>query len=562
LLILINFVSCYLLSLFMNRCHTAFTKRLIYLSIFSTLIFLTSLNAEAQTVKQWDRTFGGNNFEELCALQQTSDGGYILGGSSDSDAGGDKSQDAKGKNDYWVIKLDGGGNLIWEKTIGGVGDDYLYTLQQTLDGGYILGGASESGIGGDKTGASKGTFDFWVVKLDASGNKVWDKTFGGSASDDLSALQQTTDGGYILGGTSESGIGGDKTQASRGATDFWIIKLDGSGNKVWDKTFGGAASDDLSALQQTSDGGFILGGSSRSDTGGDKSQPSHGNVSHPDYWVVKVDASGTKVWDKTYGGAEPEFLNSIQQTSNGGYILGGNSESGISGDKTENSKGIVDFWVVRISTTGSVLWDKTIGGNLVDQLYSVRQTSDGGFILGGASDSGVGQDKSQPSKGDMDYWLVKLNLAGTKVWDKTFGGHTHDILFSLQQTSDSGFILGGLSASTISGDKTQALRGSWDYWVIKTGANATGLFEETFNAGLSVFPNPNNGKFTIQLKELTSPTAEVTITDLPGRTILHKKIKFSDNQRIVEVSIPDAKGMFLLHVKTGNQTATRKIIVE
>lgn len=537
-----------------------YPRRVLFCSILSALAILCSFNLHAQNIKHWDKTFGGNNYEELHSLQQTSDGGYILGGYSESDASGDKTQNAKGGKDYWVIKLDAGGNLIWEKTIGGAGDDYLYAVKQTSDGGYILGGSSDSGIGGDKTEASRGTHDYWVVKLDASGNKLWDKTFGGTSTDVLLTLQQTSDGGYILGGGSESGIGGNKTQSSRGANDLWIIKIDPSGNKVWDKSFGGSGVDYFSGLQQTSDGGFILGSTSNSGAGGDKSQSYHGLQGNSDYWVVKLNATGTKVWDRRFGGTGVETLNSIRQTSDGGYILGGDSESGISGDKTEGSRGIVDFWVVKLSSSGSILWEKTLGGNLADQLYSLQQTSDGGYILGGASDSDAGLDKSQPNKGDMDFWLVKINWIGTKTWDKTFGGNSHDRLFALQQTTDSGFIFGGFSGSGISGDKSQPSKGVWDYWVIKTGLNPNGIKEDS-NSDISVFPNPNNGKFNLQLSNLASSTGAITVADLLGRVVLQQEFQTTSKQLIKELIIPSAKGMYFLKVKAGNQTSTKKIIV-
>jgi len=187
-------------------------------------------------------------------LQLTQDGGYILGGTSDSNKGGDKTQASKGKSDYWVVRITGHGTKVWDKTLGGVDQDKLIALQQTSDGGFILGGSSISGKSGDKTQANWGSlnangnynYDYWVVKLNASGTKVWDKTLGGTSYDYFSDLQQTSDGGYILGGTSQSGISGNKTEPTRdnpGADhkgDYWIIKLQADGSPAWDKTIGGA----------------------------------------------------------------------------------------------------------------------------------------------------------------------------------------------------------------------------------------------------------------------------------------------------------------------------------
>ncbi len=434
------------------------------LSLFPYL----GLQAQTAPAKLWDKTIGGSGGENLAILKQTTDGGYVLGGHSDSGISGDKSQASKGAADFWVVKTDASGTKTWDKTFGGSSDENFRTLQQTADGGYILGGYSNSGLNGDKSQASKGGFDYWVVKVDATGNKVWDKTFGGSGEEKLFSVQQTADGGYILGGASTSGISGDKTEASKGLGDFWVVKLDATGNKVWDKTYGGSALDELISLQQTADGGYILGGVSASPVSGDKTQASKGLI---DFWVIKIDASGTKTWDKTLGGSADDngYIN-IQQTTDGGYVIGGSSASGISGDKTEASKGGADFWIVKLDATGTKTWDKTLGGSAADNPRSLQQTADGGYIVGGTSASGLSGDKTEANKGTTnlnDFWVVKLNASGNKTWDKTLGTSSNEAFNSLRQTTDGGFMVGGYSDAGINSDKTQASKGGNDYWVVK-----------------------------------------------------------------------------------------------
>jgi hypothetical protein len=261
----------------------------------------------------------------------------------------------------------------------------LTVVQQTTDGGFILGGDSDSDASGEKTEASRGFEDYWVVKLDSAGNKLWDKTLGGSEREAFSALEQTIDGGFILGGDSDSDISGEKSQASQGEADFWIVKLDSAGNKTWDRSFGGSGYEGLAGLQQTRDGGYFLGGGSDSGVGGDKTEPLVGvcdttGYCPTDYWVLKLDSAGTRQWDKTLGGTGTDFLFVLQQTIDGGYILGGDSDSDISGDKTEGRRGIcndtictTDFWVVKMKedllpTTArirSVLPNKEVPGTLV-----------------------------------------------------------------------------------------------------------------------------------------------------------------------------------------------------
>jgi len=439
--------------------------------VFALLVTHSSFVATAQivTFKEWDATFGGSKNDYLYSLKQTADGGYILGGSYSSGVLGDNSLSTY---DYWIVKTDANGVKQWDARFGGSSYDALRSLQQTADGGYILGGYSSSGISGDKTQASQGGNDYWILKTDANGVKQWDARYGGSGGDNLYSLQQTADGGYILGGWSSSGISGDKTQESQGGSDYWIVKTDANGTKQWDARFGSSDYDNLNSLHQTDDGGYILGGYSESGISGDKTQASQGGT---DYWIVKTDANGVKQWDARYGGSGGDNLYSLQQTADGGYILGGASESGISGDKTQTSQGGSDCWIVKIDANGAKQWDARFGGSDYDDLFSLQQTADGGYILGGTSNSGISGDKTQASQGGYDYWIVKTDPIAVKIWDARFGGSGYDYLRSLQQTADGGYILGGYSYSGISGDKTQANQGATDYWIVKVASSCSGL---------------------------------------------------------------------------------------
>jgi len=429
------------------------------------LIFTTTTHAQEI---EWQKSFGGDSVDILNSIQQTSDGGYILGGNSNSLISGDHTEPSHGLGDYWVLKLDATGNIQWQNTIGGDFDDDLRYIQQTTDGGYILGGFSESSISGDKTENSQGNFDYWVIKLYPSGNIQWQNTIGGNDVDWLQSIQQTIDGGYILGGWSVSDISGDKTENNHDSTlthpDYWVVKLDAMGNIQWQNTIGGNSMDQLTSIQQTADGGYILSGWSYSNISGDKTENSIG-VS--DYWVVKLDSIGNIQWQNTIGGNSDDILNSIQQTSDGGYILGGSSYSDISGDKTENSQGDFDYWVVKLDVSGNIQWQNTIGGSGNDELYSIQQITDGGYFLGGHSNSGISGDKTESSQGDFDYWVVKLDASGNILWQNTIGGNYDDWLYSVQQTSDGGYILGGYSDADISGDKAENVQGVYDYWVVK-----------------------------------------------------------------------------------------------
>jgi hypothetical protein len=205
-----------------------------------------------------------------------------MGGSSDSPASGNKSAANFGSTDFWVVKIDAAGNKMWDAAFGGTALDILYNLQQTKDGGYILRGYSTSGINGNKTGTNYGTAgsdgDFWVVRLDGNGTKLWDKTFGGNDDDGISALQELAGGGFILAGNSLSPVSGTKTSPNYGGYDFWLVRLNAAGNPLWDHSFGGSTDDgfDFPRVLQTSDGGFIVGGESLSTVSGNKTILNYG----------------------------------------------------------------------------------------------------------------------------------------------------------------------------------------------------------------------------------------------------------------------------------------------
>ncbi len=438
------------------------------------ILLVSTSNVFSQEI-DWQKTIGGNSNDFLNSVQQTTDGGYILGGTSDSYISGDKTENNLGSDDYWIVKTNSLGTIQWQNTIGGNSYEFLTCLEQTIDGGYILGGYSDSNVSGDKTENGIGDLDYWIVKVDSIGAIQWQNTIGGSAEDRLYSIQQTTDGGYILGGSSDSNISGDKMENCIGGyIDYWIVKIDSFGAIQWQNTIGGNNYDYLYSIQQTTDGGYILGGYSRSNISGDKTEVSNGLS---DYWIVKVDSLGVIQWQNAIGGIDHDALSSILQTSDRGYILGGYSRSNVSGDKTENCIGVngyFDYWIVKVDSLGVIQWQNTIGGSDNDYLLSIQPTADRGYILGGRSASDISSDKTEDNLGNIlkfDYWIVKVDSLGVIQWQNTIGGSYEDWLQSIQQTTDGGYVLGGYSDSPISGDKTDNRNGSYDYWIVKLTDN-------------------------------------------------------------------------------------------
>ncbi|MBL7779111.1 MAG: hypothetical protein JNK66_12565, partial [Chitinophagales bacterium] len=239
---------------------------------------------------------------------------------------------------------------LWDYRYGGRGNDECIALHETADGGFLLSGNSFSTQGYDISDTSRGGLDFWIVKLNKNGEKEWDKRYGGGGHDFANRAVNARGGGYLIAGQSASGMTGDKSQPSRGGYDYWVVRIDEQGNKLWDRRFGSTGSDHLWALATTLDGGYILGGWSVGNAGGDKSENNHG--ADEDFWVVKIDSMGNLQWDKTIGTSGTDFMTCVLATQDGGYLLGGESWAYLDGDKTDTVYGGYDCWVVKLDSSG------------------------------------------------------------------------------------------------------------------------------------------------------------------------------------------------------------------
>lgn len=382
---------------------------------------VTGVSAADPEAVTWDKTYGspGNDFGQ--SVQQTSDGGYIVVGVMEPHAGGEDSANV------WLIKTDSGGNELWTQTFGGPEPDSGWSVQQTSDGGYIIAGRTTSYGDGEQA--------MWLIKTDADGGELWNKTFGDRGYASAYSVQQTSDGGYILVGTVHPGLSGESDVA-----DVRVVKTDADGNEQWQQTLGGPEYDESFSIQQTSDGGYILAGFTASF-----------GVDDADGWLIRLDADGNELWNKTVGGVGDDSARSIQQTSDGGYIIAGVT-------RPQGTNRYSD-WLIKTDTDGNELWSKTFEGSVA---YSVRQTSDGGYIAAGAITS--------ETTAITDVWLIKTDSSGDELWSKIYsGGQGSDTGYSVQQTSDGGYIIAGSSY--------RAASGSSDVWLIKTDSDGevTGL---------------------------------------------------------------------------------------
>jgi hypothetical protein len=308
-------------------------------------VWLIKTNSSGDTL--WTRTFGGSDDDVGYSVQQTTDGGYIIVGYTFS---------LYTERDIWLIKTDGGGDSVWTKIYGDISPDVGYSVQQTTDGGYIVSGVND-GVA-------------WLLKTDGSGNTIWTKGFEGTYPEWANSVEQTTDGGYVT-------VGFKWVYSNNHRTDVWLIKTDANGDTLWTKTFGGDAYDFSRSVQQTSDEGYIILGKT---------------VPYPslsgDILLIKTDANGDTLWTKTLGGSRDDSGSSIQQTNDSGYIITGFSDTTPVGGSY--------IWLLRTDSKGDTLWIKTFGGSSYDRGNSVQITSDGGYIITGSIDYDICLIKTIP----------------------------------------------------------------------------------------------------------------------------------------------------------------------
>jgi hypothetical protein len=446
--------------------------------------FLLTLIIISQPPTQWWQFYGGTGDEWGRSVQQTSDGGYIIAGRTESYGAG--------SFDIWLIKTDTMGYMVWDKTFGETGPEWGESVQQTIDGGYIIAGF-KAGTG----------YDDWLIKTDSLGNMVWDKTFGGAGADFLCAAHQTSDGGYIAAGwTNSFGAGG---------YDDWLIKTDSLGNKIWDRTFGGAEDDEARDVQETTDGGYIITGYTASIVPG-------ADV----IWLIKTDSIGNLVWDTTFYNSPYDYSYGVQETSDKGYIICGFTWTAYRWD----------WWIIKTDSLGNLDWDKTFGEEWDDYAYDVIETSDSGYVIAGCKDFYLGAGG--------DGWLIKVDYRGDLIWDKTFGGLFTEKLSSVQQTSDNGYIIAGTYNDITYYDQA---------WLIKL-ASETGIEEESQILNLKseilrlvIYPNPFK-----QITEIRLQMTDKQLSDISHQSSVSIKIYNSSGRVVKDFSRTMLNGLCPTHL--------------
>jgi len=507
---------------------------------------MIGISYQATSQITFQKTYGDSNNDEGYMVRQTSDGGYII--LSTTYSFGHTS------GDIYLIKTDAWGNTQWKKTYGGSGTEYGNSIQQTTDGGYIVTGFTDS------YGINNGAV--YLIKTAANGDTLWTRTYGAPRGEGKS-VQQTSDGGYIIAGGNAGW-----------PLDIYVVKTTASGDTLWTKTYGGTDTEYCNSVQQTTDGGYIIGGVSNSFGSGNFQM-----------YLVRTDANGDTLWSKSYVNAFSNDYAYARQTSDGGFIIA---------CPTYIGPGNLDFNLVKTNSIGDTVWTKTYGSTGNDYLYSIRQTADGGFILAGSTVA-VGDTTG-------NIYLVKTTSTGDTLWTKNYGGTGDDWTYYGEQTADGGYIVSGATF----GDNTD----STDIFIIKTDANGNsgcnqghtpttighvatqviscativtspatsvsgttsiigsggsettlcttlGINETTTASVFTLYPNPATSNFTLELSSGFSG-ANVQIFNALGALVYEQAI----SQLSTNINLNAPAGIYFVKVSDREKMYTQKLIIE
>ena len=428
-----------------------FVLILVFFFLAGTLVFAGHSNKqiELKPYAKGEVSLNNGAYDDWgYSVVQTQDGGYAFAGISNAFT--------HGGQDILVYRLDSNGNKVWRKNYGGMNHEFGWwtwagsntyglgcQITNISDGGFIVIASTESFTHGS------GDTDFIVYKLDSNGNKVWRKNYGGTSDDFGYSVDQTSDGGYIITGGSFS--------FTHGRCDFLVYKLDANGNKQWRKNYGGMDCDRATYIEQTSDGGYIVGGRTRTFV--------HEGGDCKDFLAYKLDANGNKQWRKNYGGNWGDAGFTIHQTTDGGYIFAGMTRSFVH-DSPGPGWSSSDFLIYKLDTSGNKVWRKNLGGEYYEEAYSVVQTSDGGYAVTGYTDTFT--------HGSSDFLVYKLDSNGNKQWRRNYGGTATDAARSIIQTNDGGYAIAGQTLSFVH------TPGYWDFLLYKANSNGVKQWRKNY----------------------------------------------------------------------------------
>jgi hypothetical protein len=497
----------------------------------------------SQPVIEWEMSYGGSDLDFAGRIISVEDGNFLFSASSYSlDGDFDRNY---GDRDAWLVKIDSNGQIIWSKNYGGSESDSGGDIV-VLEDGYIVAGGSSSNDH-DLPG-NKGYADSWIFKVDKNGTLLWSKNYGGSLDDNLGGIKKTSDGGFVLVGSTSSNDG--DVLLNKGEYDAWILKIDENGEVLWSKTYGGTKIDGFSSVHEFPDGGFLLAGSTQSD---DYDIP--GNMGDFDAWVLRIDSQGEIIGNNTYGGSGGESASFWGKDEQGNLLFGGHTGSK-DGDVSSN-KGKLDYWLFKTDQEGELIWSKTYGGSDRERLAGVVSHGDH-FILFGSSFSEDGDVKENYGEiSHNDIWIVEINDTGEIIWSKNYGGSRPDYASEMIETNNGYLLLGASESKDYDVSKNH---GGRDVWLAKL------VFPPSPDAvrscGFQIYPNPPAEYLTIEFEKPIFGSFEVDIINSAGQQMLKKKESTTVTSEIV-LNLPEriVSGFYVVRVTSGEQSCQQKIVI-
>ena len=509
----------------------------VYLCAFT---LCTVLGLSAQEVV-WQKDIKSSTQDFLSQVTTTIDQQYLITGSSIQS---DKPQASGSKQnngyDFHLVKLNQQGDEVWEKYFSGQNHDYLSATVTTQDGGFLLAGTSYSGKGLDKKEDTKGGSDIWLIRINEFGDELWQKTLGTSSDEEAKSVIQTTDLGFFVAGNVQNASKG------YGSKDVWITRLDKEGKELSQLILGGKGLDEVEKMIPTKDGGALLGIYSRSMASGSKKTENYGEG---DYWIVKLDKNGKVEWENNFGGKGDDHIRTLALTSTG-YIIGGESRSERSGNKTVGIEEGTDLWLISLNERGDEQWQKSYNFKNRDVLMgmSVIHSSDDksskGILLGGYT-----QAEGRIEKDDETFWMLYLDQNGNEQWRKYVEGESRqreERLSDLKLNRDGSIILAGTSAPEL---------GKENWKIVKLGDKQVKQLIE--KQDIKIYPNPVSDYAYVEIG-FDFKEADILLYDMSGRQLQSLKTK-NNVTKINTQSL--VQGAYLVTIKTdNNKIANAKLI--
>ncbi len=494
----------------------------------------------------WQKDIKSNSQDFLSQITTTIDGQYLVTGSSIQR---DKIQQNSRQNngyDFHLVKLNQQGEQVFEKYFSGNNHDYLSSTVTTQDGGFLISGTSYSGKGLDKKDDSKGGSDIWLIRINEFGDELWQKTLGSSSNEEARAVIQTTDQGFIVAGNVQNSSKG------YGSKDILVIRLDKDGKTLSENILGGSGLDEVEKMIPTSDGGALLGIYSRSHTmsdSKDKTAKQTENYGEGDYWIVKLSKDGKIEWEKNFGGKGDDHIRTLALTSTG-FIIGGESRSERSGNKTVELEEGTDLWLISLNERGNEQWQKSYNFKnrdilmSISVLHSTDDKSSKGLLLGGYT-----QAEGRIEADDETFWMLYLDQNGNEQWRKHVRGESRkkeERLSDLKLNRDGSIILVGTSAEEL---------GKENWKIVKLGDKQVDQLIEKYD--IKIYPNPVSDYAYIEIgydfKEAT-----ILLYDMSGRQLQSLTTKNRVTKLNTQALI---QGAYLVTIKTDtNKTANAKLI--